>query len=257
MVARTFSVYASPRRLAVAAWVVRRRLARPPSEMNTTLDPTRHAAPQLVEALRAAIISLELAPGSALDRAELAQRFGVSQTPVRDALIRLSEEGLVVIRAQYTTQVSRIDVPAAREAHFLRRAIELEIARLLALSHEPALVHGLHAQLARQADLAEQRDFLGFTAADKEFHRLMYVAAGLPRLWSVVVRMSGHVDRLRLLHVPAQGKAESIMAGHRAILAAIEAGNAEAAQQAVRDHLSGTLAAVDQIQQRYPEFLIV
>ena len=108
--------------------------------MNITLDPTRHAAPQVVEALRAAIISMKLAPGIALDRAELAQQFGISQTPVRDALIRLSEEGLVIIRAQHTTQVSRIDVPAAREAHFLRRSIEIEIARQLAISHDAALI---------------------------------------------------------------------------------------------------------------------
>ena len=108
--------------------------------MNFQLDHTRHAAPQVVEALRAAIISLELAPGQALDRGELAQSFGISQTPVRDALIRLSEEGLVVVRAQSTTQVSRIDVPAARESHFLRRSIEIEIARQLALSHDPAII---------------------------------------------------------------------------------------------------------------------
>jgi DNA-binding GntR family transcriptional regulator len=225
--------------------------------MNFTLDPTRHAAPQVVEALRAAIISLELAPGIALDRAELAQRFGVSQTPVRDALIRLSEEGLVVIRAQYTTQVSRIDVPAAREAHFLRRSVEIEIARQLAASHGDAVITDLRAQLSRQAEFAEKKDFPGFMAADKEFHRLMYVAAGLPRLWAVVVRMSGHVDRLRLLHSPFAGKTESIMAGHEAILNAIASGDAETATQAVREHLSGTLASVDEIQQRYPEYLIV
>jgi len=225
--------------------------------MNFTLDPTRHAAPQVVEALRAAIISLELAPGSALDRAELAQGFGVSQTPVRDALMRLSEEGLVLIRAQYTTQVSRIDVPAAREAHFLRRAIEIEIARLLALSHDQAVIHDLRAQLARQEGLAASKDYPAFIAADKEFHRLMYVAAGLPRLWSVVTRMSGHIDRLRLLHAPSEGKAESILAGHLAILQAVESGDAQAAQQAVREHLSGTLASVEEIQQRYPEYLIV
>ncbi|MCE4536333.1 GntR family transcriptional regulator [Pelomonas sp. P7] len=225
--------------------------------MNVTLDPTRHAAPQVLEALRAAIISLELAPGIALDRADLAQRFGVSQTPVRDALIRLSEEGLVVVRAQYTTQVSRIDVPAAREAHFLRRSIEIEIARQLAMAHDEAVIAELHTQLARQAELAAKKDFLGFIAADKEFHRLMYVAAGLPRLWSVVVRMSGHVDRLRLLHIPTAGKTESILGAHRAILQAIESSDAEAAQQAVRDHLSGTLASVEEIQQRYPEYLIV
>lgn len=225
--------------------------------MNFTLDPTRHAAPQVVEALRAAIISLELAPGSALDRAVLAQSFGVSQTPVRDALIRLSEEGLVLIRAQYTTQVSRIDVPAAREAHFLRRSIEIEIARLLASAPDPAVIDELRAQLSRQVDLAASRDYPAFIAADKEFHRLMYAAAGLPRLWSVVTRMSGHVDRLRLLHVPTAGKTESIMTGHQAILEAIESGDAEAAQRAVREHLSGTLASVDEIQQRYPEYLIV
>jgi GntR family transcriptional regulator, rspAB operon transcriptional repressor len=213
--------------------------------MNTTLDPTRHAAPQVVEALRAAIISLELEPGSALDRGELAQR------------LRLSEEGLVIVRAQSTTQVSRIDVPAAREAHFLRRSIEIEIARLLALSHDPAVIAALRSQLARQVDLAVSKDYPAFIAADKEFHRLMYVAAGLPRLWAVVTRMSGHVDRLRLLHVPAEGKAESIMTGHQTILEAIESGDAEAAQHAVRDHLTGTLASVDEIQQRYPEYLIL
>jgi len=225
--------------------------------MNFTLDPTRHAAPQVVEALRTAIISLELAPGIALDRGDLAQRFGVSQTPVRDALIRLSEEGLVVVRAQSTTQVSRIDVPAAREAHFLRRSIEIEIARQLAASHDDAVIADLRTQLLRQAELAEKKDFPGFMAADKEFHRLMYVAAGLPRLWAVVVRMSGHVDRLRLLHSPFAGKTDSIMDGHEAILNAIASGDADAATLAVREHLSGTLASVDEIQQRYPEYLIL
>lgn len=226
------------------------------TQMNFTLDPTRHAAPQVLEALRAAIVSLELAPGSALDRAELAQRFGVSQTPVRDALIRLGEEGLVVVRAQSATQVSRIDVPAAREAHTLRRAIEIEIARQLALAPDPAVMAELRVQLTRQAELAAQKDYLGFIAADKEFHRLMYVAAGLPRLWAVVVRMSGHVDRLRLLHSPFAGKTASILETHEAILNAIATGDVDAAQQAVREHLSGTLASVEEIQQRYPEYLI-
>jgi len=226
-------------------------------EMNFTLDPTRHAAPQVVEALRAAIISMELAPGIALDRGELAQRFGVSQTPVRDALIRLSEEGLVIIRAQYTTQVSRIDVPAAREAHFLRRSIEIEIARQLAMTHDDAMIGELRQQLALQVGLAAKKDFLGFNVVDKEFHRLMYVAAGLPRLWAVVIRMSGHVDRLRLLHMPTVGKIESILSAHEAIVQAIESRDVEAAQHAVRDHLSGTLASVDEIQKRYPEYLIL
>ncbi|RZI97831.1 MAG: FCD domain-containing protein [Rubrivivax sp.] len=127
----------------------------------------------------------------------------------------------------------------------------------MALSHEQAVIDDLRTQLARQVGLAASKDFLGFIAADKEFHRLMYVAAGPPRLWGVVTRMSGHVDRLRLLHIPTSGKTESILGAHQAILEAIESRDAEAAQHAVRDHLSGTLASVDEIQQRHPEYFIL
>jgi DNA-binding GntR family transcriptional regulator len=225
------------------------------SSMPFQLDPTRPAAPQVLDSLRSAIMSLRLAPGIALDRSDLAQQFGVSQTPVRDALIRLSEEGLVVVRPQHATLVSRIDIPAAREAHFLRRSIELEIVRELALAASDEALAGLRAQVLLQESLAAKQDYQGFVAADKEFHRLMYIAAGMPRLWALVHRMSGHVDRLRLLHLPTSGKTTSIVRDHRDIVDAIERRNPAAAQEALRTHLSGTLASVDEIQKRYPDFL--
>jgi DNA-binding GntR family transcriptional regulator len=225
------------------------------SEVSFQLDPTRHAGQQVLESLREGIMSLQLAPGAALDRSQLAEQFGVSQTPVRDALIRLSEEGLVVVRPQHATLVSKIDVAAAREAHFLRRSLELEIVRELALHAADADVEGLRTQLALQKTLAARQDYRGFVAADKEFHRLTYAAAGMPRLWGLVQRMSGHVDRLRLLHLPTAGKTESIMRDHRAIVEAIGRRDPAAAQEALRQHLSGTLASVDEIRKRYPDFL--
>src|SRR6185312_1845819 len=79
------------------------------------LDRSRHAAPQVFEHLREMILSLELPPGMHLSRADLASRFGVSQTPVRDALLRLGEEGLVDIFPQHATVVSAIDLTAARQ----------------------------------------------------------------------------------------------------------------------------------------------
>ena len=100
------------------------------------LDRSRQAAPQVFELLRERIVALELAPGTVLSRAELAEAFGVSQTPIRDALLRLGEEGLVDIFPQHATVVSRIDVPAAVQAHFLRRAIECEIAQALTAAPE-------------------------------------------------------------------------------------------------------------------------
>ena len=102
------------------------------------LDRSRHAAPQVLDYLREQIISLTLPPGSILSRQDIAANFGLSQTPVRDALIHLAEEGLVDVFAQHKTVVSRIDIRAAKQAHFLRRSIELEIARVLASTPDEA-----------------------------------------------------------------------------------------------------------------------
>src|SRR5258705_13329177 len=97
------------------------------------LDRDRQAAPQVFERLRGMIISLELPPGSPLSRAALAGQFGVSSTPIRDALMRLEEEGLVDVFPQYATVVSRGDGRLAHQAHFLRQAGEPQNARRPAL----------------------------------------------------------------------------------------------------------------------------
>src|SRR6201989_3008275 len=115
--------------------IARRRLA---SRPGGRLDRDRQAAPQVFERLRGMIISLELPPGSPLSRAALAGQFGVSSTPIRDALMRLDGKGLVAVFPQYATGVSRIDVRLAQQAHFLRQAVELEIVRALAIRHEDA-----------------------------------------------------------------------------------------------------------------------
>src|SRR6476620_3326145 len=104
------------------------------------LDRDRQAAPQVFERLRKLITSLALPPGSPLSRNSLAEQFGVSSTPIRDALMRLEEEGLVEVFPQYATVVSRVDVRLAQQAHFLRQAVELEIVRQLAAKTDAALV---------------------------------------------------------------------------------------------------------------------
>jgi DNA-binding GntR family transcriptional regulator len=220
------------------------------------LDRTRLAAPQVLEHLREAILALELVPGTVLARQDLAEGFGVSQTPVREALLRLSEEGLVDVFPQHATLVSRIDLAAARQAHFLRRAIELELVRELALSTPDGLVARLKRQIEVQAELAAGQAYGEFVATDHAFHRLMYEAAGMAPLWTMVARGSGHVDRLRRLHLPTAGKTASILRDHRAIVAAIAAGDSAAAQESLRRHLSGTLSAVEAIRQQYPDYVV-
>lgn len=218
-------------------------------------DRSRQAAPQVLEHLRERVLSLDLVPGTVLSRAELAEQYGLSQTPIRDALMRLGEEGLVDIFPQHATVVSRIDVAAAVQAHFLRRSIECEIARVLAVQADAALLVRLRAQIDLQAALMGADSYREFIEADRAFHRLMYEAAGVPELFELVRRRSGHVDRLRLLHLPSEGKERQILRDHKRIVEAIAGGDSEAAQAAVREHLSGTLAQVEAIRRSHPDYL--
>src|SRR5688500_15793647 len=108
-------------------------------EAQTALEPPRQftidrrapAAHQAYEDLRARILSLALEPGTALSRPSLAESYGVSQTPVRDAFLKLQQEGLVDIYPQSRTTVTKIDISQARETQFLRTSIEIETIRLL------------------------------------------------------------------------------------------------------------------------------
>src|SRR5438094_6092962 len=154
------------------------------------LDRDRQAAPQVFERLRGMIISLELPPGSPLSRAALAEQFGISSTPIRDALMRLDEEGLVDVFPQYATVVSRVDVRLAEQAHFLRQAVELEIVRGLAIQHEETLVAELHATIARQQQDAKPGDFEKFIVADNEFHSQIYTSPDKNDIWELVPRLS-------------------------------------------------------------------
>lgn len=218
------------------------------------LDRGRHAAPQLYELLRTQIVSLQLLPGAPLSRVSLSAEFNVSQTPVREALLRLTAERLVDVFPQAATRVSLIDVAFAQETHYLRRALELEIVRDLALSRPPKVIAQLQAILSRQESLRDNQDLAGFSEADQTFHRCMYQALDKDDLWVLVHSRSGHIDRLRRLHLPANGKLNRIISDHSQILAAIEDGNPAEAQNCLRLHLSGTLEYVEKIQQAHPQY---
>lgn len=217
-------------------------------------DRSRQAAPQVFEHLREAIIGLELVPGTVLSRQELQLQFGVSSTPVRDALMKLAEESLVDIFPQHATVVSRIDLRLTRQAHFLRRSIETEAVQMLAQNPDPKLIAALRRTLALQLALADSDDYTAFNDTDQAFHRQLYEAAEVPDLYTLVRRQSGHIDRLRRLYLPIKGRPQQIVSDHTAIVDAIESGDPEHARAALRHHLSRSLTDSAAIRARYPDY---
>ena len=215
---------------------------------------SQQAAAQVYEQLRDMILSLKLAPGAVLSRADLQRQFGLSSTPVRDALMRLDEAGLVEVFPQSGTIVSLIDVPLARQAQFLRRAIEQETVRVLAEAPDRVLIERLRGIIREQDSLAKSKNLERFDDADLAFHKLLYEAAGVPDLWSLVRHRSGHIDRIRRLHLPIGGKANQIVRDHTAIVDAIEKREPDLAQAELRGHLSRSLAFSAELRASFPGY---
>ena len=213
------------------------------------------ASRQIYEELRSQIIALEHAPGTSLSRQALAGAYEISQTPVRDAFLRLEQEGLVEIYPQSRTVVARIDVDHARETQFLRIALELEVTRALAKDSDKARIEPARRILRMQRiALEDDNDLVEFNRLDQLLHGSLCEAVGYPDLWLVVASRSGHIDRLRKLNLPDPGKAALILSDHEEIFDGIAESNLHRTAAAVRNHLSGTLSAVDDIMARNPQY---
>lgn len=221
--------------------------------MGTTV--AQSAAARTVDSLRHRIITMDLPPDTVLSRAELAAEYHISQTPLREALQKLESEGLVDIYPQSRTVVTRIDPGQIREAHFLRLAVETEVTRRLAENADTAVASRLKTIVALQEALAgNTAELPAFQELDELFHQTMIGAAGQPGLYALLRSRSGHLNRLRRLDLPGEGKIRHILEGHRAIVAAIETHEPEKAQEAIRSHLSQTLGRLDTLRQSHPQF---
>ena len=189
------------------------------------LDRYRQAAPQLYDLLREQIISVALKPGDFLSRNEIANQFGVSQTPVRDALMRLEQENLIEIFPQSGTRVSKIDLHAAQQAHFLRKSVETELVYEFAIQKNESVITALNTALDSLKSLANQGHIDSFIRADRDFHYVLYEEADLLEIWSLLQIQSGHIDRIRRLHLPAAGKRQKVIDDHQKIVDALRTGD--------------------------------
>ncbi len=216
-----------------------------PVELNSPHVP---ASARVYAELRNRIIALDLPPDTTLVRNELAEMFNVSQSPVREAILRLEQDGLVVSYPQSRTVVTRIDAARIREEHFLRTAVECDVVRHLAEDADPATIRKAKGLLKMQEALVGDVDQIElFKQLDEAFHEALFAGVGQANLHRHVSARCGHLARLRTLDLPRTGKMKSVLEGHQAILDAIDAGEPDAAVATMRKHLSGTMERMDSI----------
>jgi len=209
-------------------------------------------AAAIYETIRTEIVQMRLMPGERLSENELGLRFGTSRTPVREAILRLVDDGLIEVRPQRGTFVSRISLKAVKRARFVRSALELAIIR-------EAAEHGLPGAAIEEAEraIADQEaagnDALRFKDADDHFHRVFADAIGFGDLWSVVESQKAQFDRIRLLSLPDVTPVALLIGQHRAILDAVRARDAVTAERSLSAHLSIVVETATALLRTHPD----
>lgn len=196
---------------------------------------------QIYAVLRRSIVTRELPPGAMINEFEIAARLGNSRTPVREAVKKLSDEGLIDVLAQSGTFVAEIDRAQVEEAYIVRIALECEsVARAAPLMSDEHLQNLEDIIDRHKVALARDR-FDEAIARDDDFHRYITQISGLAMLWRVVDTCKAQMDRCRMLTVPRPGHGTLTIEQHRAIVAALATRKPRAAIAALRAHLDTSL----------------
>jgi GntR family transcriptional regulator, rspAB operon transcriptional repressor len=212
------------------------------------------AASAIYGELRRQILAMKRAPGSPISEKELAEAFGVSRTPVREALIRLAEEGLVQIQPQSGTRVGLIPIDALPDAVVVRQALECAMVRILAARATDAEVAQLREIIRRQEIMSSLGDADGFHALDEAFHETIADLAGHPGVWKVAHQAKSQIDRCRRMTLPVEGRMRSVVNEHRTILDGIADRTPARAVGAMERHLSAVLPDARDLKERFPDF---
>lgn len=215
------------------------------------VEQGKTVGPQVYEILKQRIIQGELAPGRRISEVEISQVLMVSRQPVREAFLKLRDEGLVEIRPQRGTVVTKISVNAVNDARFIREAIEADIIRLLAEKCDPAVVARLRELVDLQRQVPEN-EWEQFIELDERFHRTMAESAGKSKAWDVIANMKAHLDRVRYLST-TQKPMQRLADQHQAVVEAIASGDTGKAEKAIRGHLREVLADLPKVMSARPE----
>lgn len=205
--------------------------------MTTPILERRTSADDIFDDIKSDIVALKLLPGARMSEVEIAKRFGVSRQPVRDAFIRLSNQGLLLIRPQKATVVRKFSQQKIDRARFIRMAVEVEVLRRACRRNDPKRLDRVTRNLEQQKRAVDRGDVDGFHALDYEFHRLLCTAADCEFVFETIADNKAQVDRLCVLSLSVPAAMEELLQDHANILNAIGERDENAVTEAIQQHL--------------------
>ncbi|MGL5123148.1 MAG: GntR family transcriptional regulator [Fusobacteriaceae bacterium] len=203
------------------------------------------------------IMYLQLKPGQNVSEVEFSEKLGVSRTPVREAIVKLSDEKLIDVYPQRGTFVSKIDLEAVEEAFYTRNLIEKDILKLAIKKFDKTVFKELEKNIYLQkGNLDLEGDTIERFYLDNEFHRIIYSATGKSRTWNAIKYMSTHYDRLRFLDVIEGKTLNKTVDQHNRILNVIKNKDESIVENIVDEHLANYKDEIEVFKEKYPDYFL-
>lgn len=215
----------------------------------TQLNPTQPVNQQIYRILRRDIVHCLIAPGTPLSEKDVSVRFDVSRQPVREAFIKLAENGLIQIRPQRGSYVNKISMQQVRNGCFVRQAIECAVARRAATLINDSQSYQLEQNLHLQRIAIDRKQLNDFFQLDDEFHQKLAQIADCQLAWDTIENIKATMDRVRYMSLDHVSPPEKLLSQHQDIFAALEKKDVDGVDQAMTRHLQEIGETVQLIRQ--------
>ena len=222
---------------------------------NIKIDRGQRTPEQVFQQLRDLIVKLKLKPGDRLSEQDMAKTFGVSRTPVREAVIQLANLGLVKVLPQRGTFVSKLRQDLLYEAVFIREALEEAVISAMAQNPDKTVIDAAQKLINQQKKAAKAKDVFEFKVLDDQFHMNFADATGFMRVGSMIEAEKSHMDRLRYLGLAeVRGEFTGVIAQHQSILDAVAAGDRKAAVAHTQEHIQRIVTVINLTREAHPDY---
>ena len=191
------------------------------------------------ETLKREILDLRLKPGQMISENEICDRFGVSRTPVREALRLLQEQGFVETVPYRGTYVTLLSLDNIKQMIYMRVAVETMVLRDFIAVQSPMVMEDIRHQIAKQQALIQEKDFEPeqFYRMDAKMHSIWFTAVCRQKLWEMLQAQQLHYTRFRMLDFITETDFTRIIGEHKELFGLIEARDERGVEASLKEHL--------------------
>lgn len=224
--------------------------------LNIERNKTENNKQYIYKVLKESIMNLALAPGETISEIEISEALNVSRTPVREAIVRLSEEKLINVFPQKGSVVSKINLNLVEEAIFLRKLCEKELYKIVCEDENAdTLIKALEKNvLYQEMAVNYDEDFYEFFRLDNQFHLSIFDYYNKKNVWKSIKRLCTHYDRLRLLDSLEKMNLYENINQHKEIIEIFKNKDTDKINSLISRHLYNFKEVIDIFIKRHPDY---